>query len=522
VSRGLFAAVFLPLGLILAVVAIFSLQWRMVHDSAIMLYVAFLIDRFGRVPYRDIFDINTPGVHAANLLIGKIFGWSDAGARWADLVCLGGILASTWAFMRGFGGRVATAAAITFGLAYLNGGTYLSLQRDYLLLLPISAALAALVLIPAKREGLRAFVVSLLFGAAATIKPHSALGYPLLVLYLIADDRTPVGGKAAPGSVEVGAPARRDRRTGFIAASAGLGFALPVAGAFLYLAMSGALPAFLDIVSHYWPYYPTIGGNHGTMEGIDRLVYLAVGFARFGSFPLWLLPAALGLTLALFHSRLDPTRRRLALLLAGLAAVYAFYPVLSGKFWPYHYVPFLYFAVLLGATCLVDSAPEVGKSQRALNASALILAVVCQGCPPGEFVSQITAAHVDDPLVQRVDVIAGYLKEHLRPGDKVQPLDWTGGAAQAMLKAGADLATSFYDDFHFYHHVSDPYIQGLRRRFISELQAAPPRFIIEIDSDKPWVWGPGTTREFPELQRFLLASYRPAFEGEGYVILERR
>src|SRR6266850_4434693 len=493
-SRRLFAALFVPLGALLAIVAFFSLQWRMVHDSAIMLYVAFLVDRFGRVPYRDIFDINTPGVDAANLVIGKIFGYSDTALRWADILCLSGILASTLTFMRGLGGRVATAAAIIFGLAYFNGGTYLSLQRDYLLLLPISGALAALVAIPAGRQGLRAFVVSLLFGVAASIKPHSALGYPLVILFLIADDES--------RQVEAGSPHARGR--GRLAASAALGFGLPLAGALLYLALEGALPAFLDIATHYWPFYPTISGSHGTMAGVERLVYLAVGFTRFGSLSLWLLPAGLGLASSLFQSKLAAARKRQVLLLAGLAAVYSFYPVLSGKFWPYHYVPFLYFAVLLSATCLIETAPEVGKPQRALIAGALMLTVFCQACPPGEFVSQVTASGIDDPMVQRVDVIAGYLEAHLNPGDKVQPLDWTGGAAQAMLKAGANLATSFYDDFHFYHHVGDPYIQGLRRRFIAELDVSAPRFIIEIDSEKPWIWGPGTTREFPELQRRLL------------------
>lgn len=104
----------------------------------------------------------------------------------------------------------------------------------------------------------------------------------------------------------------------------------------------------------------------------------------------------------------------------------------------------------------------------------------------------------------------------------MQPLDWTGGALHALLSARAAPATSFVYDIQFYHHVSSPYIQELRRRFITELTAARPRFIVEIDdASKPWPEGPDTTHSFPALRSILARDYQVALRGAGYTIDER-
>ena len=126
------------------------------------------------------------------------------------------------------------------------------------------------------------------------------------------------------------------------------------------------------------------------------------------------------------------------------------------------------------------------------------------------------------PFGGRVDEIADWLKTRSHPGDTVQPLDWTGGSIHGMLLAKAKLATQFMYDYHFYHHVSSPVIQGLRQSFISQLRKASPRFIIEVMMDKPWVWGIDTTREFPELRKFLDNCYTVAKTTDGYLIYERK
>ena len=61
------------LSVLLGFIFISSLQWRMVHDSPIMMYLTFLIDHEHYVPYRDFFDMNMPGTYLVNLLIALFY-----------------------------------------------------------------------------------------------------------------------------------------------------------------------------------------------------------------------------------------------------------------------------------------------------------------------------------------------------------------------------------------------------------------------------------------------------------------
>jgi hypothetical protein len=120
------------------------------------------------------------------------------------------------------------------------------------------------------------------------------------------------------------------------------------------------------------------------------------------------------------------------------------------------------------------------------------------------------------------DEVGYFLMSQMKPTDTVQPLDWTGGAVHGMLMARAPLATRFMYDFHFYHHVSSPYIRRLRREFIAELRQKQPTFVIQVVEYRPWPTGGDTTDRFPELQVFLDQYYTPVREGRGYRILSRR
>src|ERR1041384_5050785 len=90
----------IALSIFLVLMGILSLSWRFQHDSPIMFYIAFLIDRFGYVPYRAIFDMNMPGTYFAYFIIGKLFGYSDLGVRYADLLILIAMLIVNWLWMR--------------------------------------------------------------------------------------------------------------------------------------------------------------------------------------------------------------------------------------------------------------------------------------------------------------------------------------------------------------------------------------------------------------------------------------
>jgi len=217
-------------------------------------------------------------------------------------------------------------------------------------------------------------------------------------------------------------------------------------------------------------------------------------------------------------------------LVLALAGAYCLYPVIAGKFWPYPYLPFLYFAILAAALGLIRPPGDGSlgwRPARIVPMIVFIVALLATSKPlhgvPGQIWARMQPGFTaPPPKMGRVDEIAAWLDARLEPGDRVQPLDWSSGALHGMLVAEAPLATRFVYDYHFYHHVSDPEIQRLRRQFESELRASPPRFLIRItDESKPWLRGRGTTRRYVALDRFVAEGYREAYSGPGYQILER-
>jgi hypothetical protein len=244
-------------------------------------------------------------------------------------------------------------------------------------------------------------------------------------------------------------------------------------------------------------------------SGVERMSLLLTQTLRLGSHGLWLIPAAVGIYL---------NQNKKTYLLASLALCYAIYPAFSGQFFPYHYIPFTYFVILL-ASLTFDFRPSTKFFILHPLSFIIILSLLL---PSQTFLRQLQNKPLSTSTDRAVE-ISRFLEKNLQDGDTVQPLDWTGGSLLAMLETRARIATPYVFDFYFYHHVSNPYIQSLRADFLNDLQAANPRFIIEVTAiDKPWITGPDTSREFPELREFLDNHYSIEVEKDDYVIYERR
>ena len=493
--------------------AAFSLQWPITHDEAPLLYEAFLMQTEGRVPYRDIFDFQMPGSFAAYYALARLSGFGYFRLRILDLGILAALLTVTFLreAKRGFGKPTALAAALLFGLKYMQGGAYMSLQREYLLLIFI--ALAVWINMRDALTFKHRLLIGFFFGLAAVIKPHAAIGLIPILLFDIIDiiqrrkltllTLSPLGNAAARSILPASA-----------------GFAIPVFMVIAWLALTGALIPFIDIARNYWPLYAQINGQMEITAQGTRIPFLLTQSLRLGGNGIWLIPAALGVYLV------PHEQKKHAYLLASLALCYAIYPALSGQFFEYHYIPFVYFIVLLASLTFV---PLPSPSTRQLSpfilhlSSFILFAVILANIRPSStFILQINGRPIAK-TTDRAEEIARYLEENLEDGDTVQPLDWTGGALLAMLETRAHIATPYVFDFYFYHHVSTPYIQSLRADFMSDLQGAYPRFIVEVTAiDKPWISGQDTTREFPELRAFLNENYSVTIREDDYVIYERR
>jgi hypothetical protein len=489
-----------------------SLRWRIEHDSPLLLYMSFLIDRFGYVPYRDFFDMNMLGAFWMNLLVGRLAGYQDLGYRIVDLAMLAVILVCTWLWMRSFNRLAAWASAVLFTFLYTMWGPLVALQREYLLLLPISVGLA-IYSATGWKTWMRSLALGLAFGVAATIKPQAAIGLLPFLIFELRESRS----QGKPFGIRNLRFYKPERFTGWL--PLGLGFVIPLAATFLYLWRANALRSFLDIALNYWPLFTQLNGDQVSLSGVERLRYLINGVLTLRDYPIWLAPALLGLFSSQYLAALDEAQKRKARLIFWLAVCYVIYTLAGGTFWGYQWIPFGYFLLQLSSLCLLEMPAWLPKMGRNFAAVVLMFTTLVSMNLPD---LDQRLATPPPPRNGRVDLTASFLEQNLQPGDRVQPLDWTGGGiVQAMLIARAQIATRFVNDFHFYHHLSNPYIQGLRKEFIGELKAAPPRFIISYaGGDKPWVSGEDTTREFNSLKSFIERNYRVVLEEDGVTIYE--
>ena len=494
-----------------------SLSWRMQHDTPILHYIAFLIDKHNFIPYKDVFETSMPGAFLLHLAIGHWFGYSDLAFRIVDVAYLSLLLSITWFIMRPFGKTVASASILLFGLLYLSYGPKMSLQRDCVGILPIAMALFLVSndFILINKANLRAFVTGALFGLSAAIKPHLSIGLPALIIYMALNVR-PEKKKGAESFL------RHLLKCGLFTVS---GFILILSLPLLWLWNKGGIPYFWEMFSRYLPLYLHLTGMHQTISGVEWWIHLIKAYLKLGGMYTFLIPIVLGIYMVFSKLAKNSVEIKLVFLLITLLFLYSIYPVFAGQFWKYHWMPFAYFASLFVSFLLLPT-PSVScklyKCILPLIVFAIFLLIAIHPAP--EFVRQVSGQSPAPPKEGRVDEIADFLKTHLGPTDKVQPLDWVdGGAVHGMLIAQAVVATPYIQDFYFYHDISEPYIQEIRRRFIKCLKEEYPKYIIDIDvavAERPT--GKDTTTEFPELKKYISENYIAVYKCNGFKILGRK
>jgi hypothetical protein len=460
-----------------------SLGWPLIHDAPIMHYIAWRIAE-GAVPYRDLFDMNFPGVYAIHLAILQWLGPGDAAWRAADLGATV-VTALTVAALAAPWGRAAAAGGACFFAAYhLAGGAWNAGQRDFFLcpFLLLGALGVARWAEGAGRSSLIGGALAL--GAGLTIKPHAVVFVAALAMLI----------------------ARRAARHGASPLAAvltlGLGTALAPAAMVAWIAAVGALDAWREIVFGYLvPLYSQAN------RPADWLYF---------RWNVWVaLIAAVGLT----WGRLAWTRRLTARhAVVSLGLVYGLLHFIGQrKGWEYHLYPLAAFvAVLLFA----EITPALAARRR-LAAAPLVVSLVAVVWLLGVKGSEASDAGWITAKARRVAALGDDLVARLRPGDRVQVLDTTDGGVHALLRGRIVEPSRFVYDFHFYHHVDAPMIQRLRAELMGDLARRPPALVVLWQAGWP-VAGYERLERFPALDEWLAASYRIAREGDGYRIYAKR
>jgi hypothetical protein len=461
-----------------------SRGWPLVHDAPIMHYVAWrILD--GAVPYRDLFDMNFPGVYLVHMAILGSLGPGDAAWRAFDLGWLMFTAASIAALAAPWGVVASLGGALFFALYHLTAGPWQAGQRDFLLcpFLLLGALGVArwseAASDPARRRSLA--LGGLALGAGLTIKPQSVLLVGALAVLVAA-----TAGRAPRALI-----------------SALATFLLPVAlmpvAVVGWIGSLGGLRAWWAIV-------------------VDYVIPLYSHLARPSSwaFHRWYVWIAIAVIVLLALG--DVLQRRRFTWRHGVVVIGIGYGLVhyfgQGKGWEYHLYPLAAFAGVVLFSALEPMRPRRRLVSLAF-AAGLAAVVILLGLKALEAAD---AAWVRDKE-RRVGAIEHALGHRLAPGDTVQVLDTTEGGIHALLRLHAREPTRFIYDFHFLHDTGHPTIRALRAEFVAALAARPPRFIVVLERGWP-SGGYERVDQFPELAR-ILAAYTVEVRGDHYDILAR-
>jgi len=459
-----------------------TIHWPLVGDASLMHYVAFLIDH-GKVPYRDIGEINLPGAFVPDWLVIHTLGGTALAWRVYDLFLLTVVVLAMICITRPVAWLAGIWAGLVFALIHGRDGLAQVGQRDLTVATLLVCAVAAL-LRGTQRRGILAFWwFGLAVGAAATIKP---VAIPFLLL-------------AVPLLWEM----RQRKQRAISSALAGIaGFLLPVGAALGYLVQHGALVALLHSEATLARYHAGLGRR-------------SLGFLLQHSFSPILPLAAIWLLLlmlALRGSGNDKVveaglaiKRRILWLAAALGLVGY---IVQGKGYPYHRYTFIEFLLLIVAIDL-DRMLRRRDWLRCASAVVLTAASVAFGAVSAWMAGNYDwrSAEFQTTLRADLDRIAAHGGAAGLSG-RVQCLDTVAGCVNVLYNMQLQQSSGLlYDEFLF-HPAGAPAVDETRVSFLREMWVNPPAVFVVSAPLFPAVTNDyGKLDQWPEFALWLKENY---------------
>jgi hypothetical protein len=458
---------------ILAVLSIFfiakTLHWPLVGDASLVHYVVFLMQH-GRAPYRDIVDINMPGMYLIDWAVIKTLGGGSLAWRFFDLSLMGiaaiGMLVIAWPYSR-FAGFFAAAL---FLLVHGRDGIAQTGQRD-LIMAALLLAAAAFLFLAARTGRLSLTTLTGFFaGAAVTIKPTAALfAIAFAIAALVANRKSTL---RACQAISFGVA----------------GFAIPIATTTIFLYREHALAAFWNILLGLISYHASLDHRH-------------LGFLLLHSVSPLLPLVILWAYLVIRHRCWQDSEH--AILLSAIACGLLSYCI-QAKGYPYHRYPFLAF-LLLSMGILFATAFRGKGFDKFVGGAGLLIGVLVIA-PVSAFKASTYDWHNQEFITMLQSDLNRLGGANL--SDHIQCMDTTAGCINTLYRMNLVQSTGFLYDCYFFSHRQTPVTEELRIKFWQELLANPPGVLIVSNQ---FCLGQASTydklRSWPQLNQYLTENY---------------
>jgi hypothetical protein len=447
--------------------AVRTAHWQQVNDPAQLHYLCFLMDH-GMAPYRDLLEINMPGIYLVNWSVMHALGGGSGAWRVFDFALMGmaawAMIAIAWPYewLAGVFG------ATLFILFHGRDGAGQEGQRDFIIAVLLLCAYAFLFASFRSRYKWPMFAFGLCAGIAATIKP-TPLPFVLLLLVLAA-----IRWKQEGQTV---------RKPVFYAL---LGFVAPFAIVCAFLISQHALGSFWYLLHVELPFYETLG----RIPAPTLLMPMATPSVKTVAF--------LALVIALMKRDWWNWEGKLLALgiLFGIASYFG-----QGKGFPYHRYPMLAF-LFLWAGLRIVTALRAQRNVRVFAIAGVTFVVVLAPLYVREASRKVWDPKFADSLATDLSHLGGpQLSDH------VQCIYVPADCDAVLYRMRLVQSTGLFYDYLIFGSPQQRVIHDVRGRFWRQFESNTPEVVVVGSGMFPDGRGYTKLDSWPLFERELAGNY---------------
>jgi hypothetical protein len=459
--------------------AVRTAHWQQVNDPAQMHYLCFLMEH-GFAPYRDLLEINMPGIYLVHWGVMHTLGAGSGAWRAFDFALLGIAAAAMIVIARPYDWLAGFFGATLFILYHGRDGAGQEGQRDFIIAVLLLCAYAFLFYAFRRRRMWPMLAFGLCGGLAATIKP-TPLPF-MLLLWLLAAIRWKREGESMvrPSLYTL------------------LGLIAPLAVVAAFLIFYHSLDSFWYLLRVELPFYRSLG----QFSTRTMLALAATGSVKT--------VALIALAIALLKRDWWNWEGKLLAggIVFGIASYFA-----QGKGFPYHRYPMLAFLFLWAGLQMIPALRARGMV-RALAIGGVCFAVILAPLYVDRSIHKVWDSSYSDSLAADLNHLGGGALS-----GRVQCIDTPADCDATLYQMRLVQSTGLFYDFLIFGSSQQRVIRDVRATFWQQFQRNTPKVVVVGIGLYPRGRGYGKLASWPLFQQEL-ASYYVLYEDRNFPIAE--